>query len=81
MASITLRELQERNREILLRAEAGEAFTITIDGRPVASLVPLRGHRRWMPREEFLQLFGGVLADPGLARELKELSPDTTDDS
>jgi prevent-host-death family protein len=80
MTLVPSRELRNKTREVLMRAEAGEEIAITVDGRPVASLVPLRGRRRWMPRDEFLQLFEGAQADPGLARELKELVPDTTDE-
>jgi hypothetical protein len=33
-----------------------------------------------MSREEFVRLFATNTADPGLAADLRELAPDTTDD-
>jgi len=48
---------------VLRRAEAGEEMTITVSGRPVAQLGPVRG-RQWVK--------GSVLAD------LAALPPDPT---
>ena len=33
--------------------EGGQAFTVTRDGRGIGELVPLRGRRRYVSREEF----------------------------
>ena len=41
MATIPQRELRNDAGAVLRRAEAGEVFTITVDGRPVAQLGPL----------------------------------------
>lgn len=41
--SIGQRELRNDNAEIIRRVEAGESFTVTRHGKPVADLVP---HRR-----------------------------------
>jgi prevent-host-death family protein len=63
------------------RVESGEEITITVRGRPVAVLRPIRERRpRWLGRDEFLGRLHGAQADPGLDRELRELNPDTTDD-
>lgn len=51
MKTIPQRELRNRSGEILRAVEAGEHFTITVDGRPVAILGPL-SKRRWVPRTE-----------------------------
>ena len=80
MAEIASRELRNDTRGVLRRVEAGERVVITIDGRPVAVLTPLPGRPRWIPRHEFIRRFGNKQADPGLARELRELTPDLTDD-
>jgi prevent-host-death family protein len=42
MASVSIRDLRNRGREVMERVEAGESFTVTRDGRPVAQLLPLR---------------------------------------
>lgn len=41
MTAIPQRELRNNVSNILRRAEAGERFTVTVDGRPVAELGPL----------------------------------------
>ena len=42
MATIPQRELRNNVSDVLRRAERGERFTVTVDGRPVAELGPLR---------------------------------------
>jgi len=77
---VASRELRNNTRGVLDRVAAGESVTITVDGRPVAVLEPASRRPRWLPRAE---LVGRVLprqADAGLAGELRELAPDTTDD-
>jgi len=78
MTEVASRELRNRTRGLLERVAAGEHITITVDGRPVARLVPPEPRPRWMTREAFA---AGVLsrqADPSLADELAELAPDST---
>lgn len=41
MVTIPQRELRNNVSDVLRRAERGERFTITVDGRPVAELGPL----------------------------------------
>lgn len=41
--TIPQRELRNQAGAVLRRAEQGERFTITVDGRPVAELGPLPG--------------------------------------
>jgi prevent-host-death family protein len=45
MVEIAQRELRNQVSAVLQRAEAGERFTITVSGRPVAELGPLVGAR------------------------------------
>lgn len=80
MSEIASRELRNHTRDLLLRVEAGEAVTITVDGRPVAVLQPVSRRPDWLPRSEFVRLIGAQQADPALKRELAEMAPDTTDD-
>lgn len=75
---IPQKELRNNVGDVLRRAEAGEEFTITVAGRPVAQLGPVR-RRQWVsgpeltkiwqtpaPRtlDEDLERFPGELADP-----------------
>lgn len=50
METIPQKELRNNVGEVLRRAEAGEEFEITVSGRPVAQLGPLR-KRRWVPAQ------------------------------
>jgi prevent-host-death family protein len=76
--TIPQKELRNNIADVLRRAEAGEEFTITVAGRPVAQLGPTR-KRRWVggadlarvwdtavPRtfEEDLERFPGDISDP-----------------
>lgn len=47
MADVPQKELRNHLGEVLRRAEAGEELTITVAGRPVATLGPLR-RRPWV---------------------------------
>jgi prevent-host-death family protein len=80
MAEVASRELRNNTRAVLDRVEKGETVTITVNGRPVARLEPIGARPRRMSREEFARLFETSAADPGLAADLRELAPDTTDD-
>ena len=78
MPVIPQKELRNNVADVLRRAEAGEEFTITVAGRPVAQLGPAR-RRQWVSGPELdrvwatpvpqtlgedLQRFPGELADP-----------------
>jgi len=81
MTEVASRELRNDTAGLLRRVEAGEELTITVRGRPVAVLRPVRETRpRWIGRNEFLRRLEGTQADPGLDQELREMNPDTTDD-
>ncbi|HEX9824171.1 MAG TPA: type II toxin-antitoxin system prevent-host-death family antitoxin [Actinomycetota bacterium] len=77
MEEIPARELRNDVSRVLRRVEAGERLRVTVNGRPVAELIPLDPRPRFMSWSEFER---GPRADPGLAAELAELIPDTTDD-
>lgn len=47
MATIPQKELRNNVGEVLRRAEAGEEFTVTVSGRPVARLGPA-APRQWV---------------------------------
>jgi prevent-host-death family protein len=47
VTTIPQKELRNNVAEVLRRAEAGEEFTITVAGRPVARLGPA-AKRRWV---------------------------------
>jgi antitoxin (DNA-binding transcriptional repressor) of toxin-antitoxin stability system len=52
--------------------EAGERLLITVDGRPVADLVPIRGVRRtFVPIEEVLRLLAPPPLDRKFSRDIE----------
>lgn len=78
MVTIPQKTLRNEIGEVLRRAEAGERFTITVAGRPVAELGPT-ARRSWVGGEALqavfdtpppqtlskdLELFPASLADP-----------------
>jgi prevent-host-death family protein len=79
---IATRELRNDTAGVLRRVQAGEEVVITVRGEPVAQIVPLKPTgRRWMPREEVVEILRTSQADPGLRDELVQLSgaPDDLD--
>lgn len=56
MATIPQKELRNNVGDVLRRAEAGEQFTITVSGRPVAELGP-RARRPWVPQHDFAAIW------------------------
>jgi prevent-host-death family protein len=80
MSEVASRQLRNETRALLDRVAGGEDITITVDGVPVAKLVPPETRQRWMPRDTFTGHILGHQADPGLAADLSALAPDTTAD-
>jgi len=81
MSEVASRDLRNDTAGVLRRVQAGEDITITVKGRPVAILTPVRPmRRRWLTRTEFLTRLQGAQADPGLRDDLASLAGDTTDD-
>ena len=62
---------------MLRRAEAGEEFTVTVAGRPVAQIVPLR-RNTWVSAAQ-LQDLVNLPADPTLARDLQDFQAGLSD--
>lgn len=80
MDSIALRELRNNISGVLRRVEAGESLEVTVNGRPVASLVPTQGGKpRTVATRQFLARLRQ--ADSALADNLAEEFTQTTDDS
>ena len=54
--AIPRKELRNNVADVLRRAEAGEEFTITVAGRPVAHLGPAR-RRHWVSGPELAKIW------------------------
>lgn len=72
MRTIAQRELRNRSGEILRQAEAGQQFTITVEGRPVAMLVPCQ-RRQWVPKAELLNALHTGHPDPTFFEDIAEI--------
>lgn len=77
METIPQKELRNNVGEVLRRAEAGEEFTVTVSGRPVARLGPA-GPRRWVGGPA-LQRVWQTPAPQTLAEDLAKLPGAMTD--
>jgi prevent-host-death family protein len=56
VVTIPQKELRNNVGEVLRRAERGERMTVTVSGRPVAELGPIRT-RTWVPAAELADLW------------------------
>jgi prevent-host-death family protein len=77
MPTIPQKELRNNVGEVLRRAEAGEEFTITVAGRPVAELGPNR-RRRWVSGPDLAQVWASP-APHTLGDDLEEFPAELTD--
>ncbi len=76
--SLSVRELRNGVSAVLRRVEAGERFTVTVDRRPVAELIPLRW-RRAVPIDMARGAAARHPADAGLLDDVGRGVPDSTD--
>jgi prevent-host-death family protein len=77
---IPARDLRNDVSAVLRRVEQGERLRVTVSGRPVAELRPLPVRPSSMTWDAFFGDADRWRADPGLARDLADLLPETTDD-
>ena len=71
MKTIPQRELRNRISRVLREVEAGERMRITVDGRPVADLVPVGGPRRtFVPRHDIAALLHRAPLDRKFAQDI-----------
>jgi prevent-host-death family protein len=75
---IPQKELRNQIGEILRRAEAGEVFTITVSGRPVAELRPIQGDRTWV-NSSVLEELAKLPVDENLASDIREFDIELRD--
>ena len=77
---IASRELRNDTAGVIRRAASGESVEITVNGEPVAELVPLRAQRsHWTTKAVLLERLVQAQADPRLRDELRAISGGTDD--
>lgn len=80
MTSVASRDLRNHTAEVLRQAADGTRVTITVNGRPVAEIGPVRSLRpQFFAKTDLLTLIDHQ-ADAGLSGDLDDLAGDTTDD-
>ena len=77
MPTIPQKELRNNVGEVLRRAEAGERFTITVAGRPVAELGPSQ-RRIWVSGPDLNQVWSTPTPET-LARDLERFPGELAD--
>jgi prevent-host-death family protein len=81
MSTVASRDLRNHTAEVLRRVAAGDRVTITVNGAPVAELIPPSTSRRpSISREDLVLLITRHRADAGLRTDLDALTGETTDD-
>lgn len=58
---IPQRDLRNHTADVLRRVERGERLRITVHGHPVAELAPLGQAPVFVPRDELIRDFSGLL--------------------
>ena len=81
MKTIPQRELRNNVARVLRQVEAGERLRITVDGRPVADLVPTRDElRTFVSHADISRLLARAPLDPDFARDVATLTDATLDE-
>jgi prevent-host-death family protein len=77
MTTTGLRELRQQASELVRLAEAGETITVTVSGREVAELGPVR-RNSWRSGKDIAALFSGPM-DPDWAADRETLDGSALD--
>jgi prevent-host-death family protein len=81
MTTVASRDLRNHTAEVLRQVADGTRVTITVNGKPVAEIGPVRSTRpQFFTKAELVELVAHHQADRGLSHELELLAGDTTDD-
>jgi prevent-host-death family protein len=76
---VAQRELRNRTADVLREVESGTTVRITVNGRPVADLTPIRRRARFVGPEVLDRLFA-VPTDPSWLDDLAEPRADEPED-
>jgi prevent-host-death family protein len=77
MTTTGLRELRQQASELVRQAEAGDTITVTVSGRAVAELGPVR-RNRWRRGVDIAEVFSGP-ADDAWSVDRDRLDPGPVD--
>ena len=77
---IGVRDLRNRTARVIDTVRAGERVILTVNGEPVADIVPHGQRTRWLSGEQLHEQLLERAADPGLQGELEQLAGQTLDE-
>ena len=81
MTKVASRDLRNHTAEVLRQVSEGAHVTVTVNGTPVAEIIPVRAMRcASMSKRDLIVLLAHHQADPGLRDDLAALAGETTDD-
>jgi prevent-host-death family protein len=77
---IGVRDLRNRTASVIDAVKAGERVVLTVNGDPLADIVPHGRRSRWLGGAQLREQLRTRSADPALKRELDELTGQTLDE-
>jgi prevent-host-death family protein len=77
---IGVRDLRNRTAQVIDAVRAGERVTLSVNGEPVADIVPHGRRARWLSGPHLRDQLETRAADPGLREELDEIAGQTLDE-
>lgn len=80
MSQVPVRELRNNTAAVIERARSGEEVTITVNGVPAATLVPVQSQKKTFLTREELMALAPRAGNPVAEYWEHELEGDTTDD-
>ena len=78
MKTIPQRDLRNKSGDILRKAERGQEFIISVDGRPVALLGPCP-KKQWVSKAEVERVLRSGAEDPTFFEDIAALGETTID--
>jgi prevent-host-death family protein len=80
MRTIPQRELRNDVARVLREVDEGESFEVTVDGRPVAQLIPIVRPRRWISGEQLMRILQDAPLDARFQEDVDSVLDQTIDE-
>jgi prevent-host-death family protein len=77
---IGVRDLRNHTASVIDAVRAGERVTLTVNGEPLADILPHSDRTRWLAGERLRERLADRAADPALKHELDALAGQTLDE-
>lgn len=78
--SIPQRDLRNKISSILKEVNEGESFEVTVRGKPVAELIPIRKRPTFIGRDRFVEMFTAAPLDRDFLSDVDEVLGETIDE-